>query len=131
MNKCCWDLPAIMRAQWLARRIVTTIFAGLQHADQEELVAEALSISLAANTQRPDIHYLCYRLLLKCVRSAGLRLGLITIRGSASPAMIRLSDLADRYVCIIPEIEIAIYRENVVDINIWKAQRAAQRKGAA
>jgi len=120
----CWDLPEINRAVWLARRFINKHFPALQPADRDDLEAEAICIALAANTFQPEVHYLHYQLIRKCIQSAGLRLGLLTIKSRANPTTLLLPDLDGKVSYTMPELESNPYKENIVDINDWKAKRA-------
>jgi hypothetical protein len=123
----CWDLHEFNRAVWLARRFINKYFPALQPADRDDLEAEAICIALAANTFQPEIHYLHYQLIRKCIQSAGLRLGLLTLKSHATPTTLLFSDLDDSISYNMPEVERETYKKNVVDINAWKARRVTHR----
>jgi hypothetical protein len=119
-----WDLPELNRVGWLVRRIVGNFCSRLQPADCEDLVSEAVSIALALNVYRPDIYSLSYRHILKCIKTAGLRLGFFVPRNHHPPTLIRFSDLDTSLSYEMKELADDSYRENVVDLNSWKKCKA-------
>ena len=127
MKMTCWDLPEINRASWLINRFVCNSFAMLQPADRDDLSAEALFIAMNANRYRPETYYLNFQLIRKCVKTAGVHLGLLTVKSRADPAILSFSELDDSISYNMPEVERETYKENVVDINAWKARRATPR----
>ena len=120
-----WDLPEINRVGWVARRIVTDSFSRLQPADCEDLVAEAVSIALALNTYRPDVSRLNYRHILKCIRTAGMRLGFFVPRNHHNPTFIRFSDPDACLSYEMADIEEGSCGGNLVDLDLWKKSRLA------
>ena len=119
-----WDLPELNRVGWVARRIVENSFSRLQPADREDLIAEAVSIALALNTYRPDVSQLCYRHILKCIRTAGMRLGIFVHRKNFNPTFIRFSDPDACLSYEMNEIEEDPCRGILVDLNSWKKCKA-------
>lgn len=123
----CWDLPEINRAAWLVDRFICNYFHMLQPADRDDLSAEALCIAMTANRYRPETYYLHYQLIRKCIKTAGVSLGLLTVKSRADPAILSFSELDDMISYSMPEIETITYKENVVDINAWKVKHATPR----
>ena len=120
-----WGLPEINRVGWLARRIVGNSFGRLQPADGEDLIAEAVSIALALNTYRPDVSRLNYRHILKCIRTAGMRLGFFVPRNHLNPTFIRFSDPDACLIYEMKDLEEDPCGGNLVDLNLWKKSRLA------
>lgn len=114
-----WGEPEVRRIELIARRIINDTFHGLQPADLNDVISECVCLALSVHFDSPESYGLNFHFINLCVKTAGIRLGLLARRNQTLPKFISLSE-ASTIKVEFPDIDLETPTADIIDLMDWK-----------